>query len=249
MNILHKKHSKNYDLRPDNIKKPKYVIIHYTEMNFDDAVSRLCDPSAKVSAHYVIKKTGEIYQLVGDFYRAWHCGVSEWKGEKSINNNSIGIELDNLGNEEFSDELMNSLLELLKLLRNKYDIFPENIIGHSDIAPSRKIDPGIFFNWKILRKNGFGIRIFQKESRETTKMILSPTQLTNLQIKFKQIGYGISCTGELDKQTSDVIRAFQSHFNQTAIHNQGGHNFLKNLENIYEWDEQSDIILNNIAGL
>lgn len=247
MHIFHKKHSKNYDLRPSNIKNVNYIIIHYTEMHFDNAVSRLCDPNAKVSAHYIIKKTGEIYQLVGDFYRAWHCGQSQWKNESDINNSSIGIELDNLGNEEFTKEQINSLLDLLKLLQSKYNVLPKNILGHSDIAPSRKIDPGIFFDWQILRQHGFGIAFPRSDTKNLQKISLTKDKILDIQKKLKNIGYRISISGDLDKQTSDVIRAFQLHFNKVAIMEQGGYDFLTNPENIYEWYDQSDIILNNIV--
>lgn len=250
MRILHQKHSKNHDLRPtqDGHSIIKYLIIHYTEMNFDDALSKLCDSTANVSAHYIIKKSGQIYQLVGDFYRAWHCGLSCWKKDYAINDSSIGIELDNLGTEEFQLEQINSLLELLKLLQNKYNIARENILGHSDISPERKIDPGLYFDWNLLKRYGFGIP-FCQNNKLSNMLRLNAREISSIQTKLKNVGYNIGITGILDKQTSDVFRAFKLHFNKEAIFQIEEKQFLANLENIYQWDDQSDRILNMLNEL
>ncbi|PCJ25947.1 MAG: N-acetylmuramoyl-L-alanine amidase [Rickettsiales bacterium] len=144
----------SYSSRVNTIK---YVIIHFTEMEFDGALSRLTDPAAEVSAHYLIKEGGEVFQLVADENIAWHAGKSFWNGEESLNKTSIGIELDNLGNRAFDAEQIKACLELCGILQKKYDIPSFNFLGHSDIAPDRKIDPGIFFDWELFYKNGFGM--------------------------------------------------------------------------------------------
>lgn len=152
--------SPNYNVRAEG-KSINMVIIHYTDMiSAEAAFERLCDPESKVSAHYLIDKDGQIYQLVDDTHRAWHAGVSSWDGETDINSCSLGIELDNLGHthgpESFSNGQIQALLSLLAELVNRYKIPPQRILGHSDVAPGRKIDPGPLFPWDILAQHGFG---------------------------------------------------------------------------------------------
>lgn len=118
------------------------------------AIERLCDPEAEVSAHYVICKTGRITQLVPEGLRAWHAGAGEWQGLTDINSRSIGIELDNDGQGPFSEPLMQSLEALLGPMLRAWSIPPENVIGHSDLAPGRKFDPGPWFDWIRLEDQG-----------------------------------------------------------------------------------------------
>lgn len=133
----------------------RFVILHYTAMaTADDAIERLCDPRSEVSAHYVICKTGRITQLVGEGLRAWHAGAGEWQGLQDINSRSIGIELDNDGQGPFSEPLMHSLEALLVQVLAGWDIPPQNVIGHSDMAPGRKFDPGPYFDWGRLEAKG-----------------------------------------------------------------------------------------------
>jgi N-acetylmuramoyl-L-alanine amidase len=249
MQILHQIHSKNYDLRPKARNPIKYVIIHYTELNFDDSVNILCSQASKVSAHYLIRKDGAVFQLVGDFYRAWHAGKSKWKGQESLNNNSIGIEIENLGNEEFKDEQYKSLVELCKILKNKYNIDQNDFIGHSDIATNRKIDPGIFFNWKKLLKYNLGIS-FRNSDESYKKIDLKPKNIINLRLSLSKIGYDIDISDEnYTKDLSDTIRAFQLHFSPHSIEMQGGLGYLKNLDNNFNWDSLSQTALDNIQKL
>ncbi len=143
------------------------VVLHYTDMETAQAsLDILCDPKAEVSSHYLIDIDGTIYQLVLDEKRAWHAGVSHWKGRDNVNNFSIGIELQNPGYhsyfvkygcwDSYPLSLMESLVELLKSLTYKYPINPLDIVGHCDIAPDRKIDPGPHFDWQWLATRGFG---------------------------------------------------------------------------------------------
>ena len=153
--IIQKK-SPNFDKRPKGTKINS-IIIHYTGMKtFHEAYERLCDKNSKVSSHYLIGRDGRIINLVDEKYRAWHAGVSRWKGIDNLNNNSIGIELENPGHEfgyiSFSKKQMDALILLCKEIKKRYDIKAEWVLGHSDISPGRKLDPGEKFDWKTIRK-------------------------------------------------------------------------------------------------
>jgi len=210
MHIIANIISPNFDERPEGCK-PQFVILHYTEMLFDDAMDRLCDQNAKVSAHYLIKKTGEIYNLVPDQYRAWHAGKSYWKGLEKLNDHSIGIEMDNMGDEPFVKEQMDSCIALCHFLMKKHDISRENVIGHSDIAPDRKIDPGVFFDWQLLDRNGIGIPC-KHHSKNHSKHHISHMNMSAKQRYLQDMGYKIEVTNANDAQTQYVMRAFESHF-------------------------------------
>jgi N-acetylmuramoyl-L-alanine amidase len=130
------------------------VVLHYTEMECDAALERLCDPDAKVSAHYFISEEGEVVRLVDEDKRAWHAGASYWRGHKDVNSASIGIELDHpghgLGYREFADAQIEALVPLLHDIVRRHDIPRANVLGHSDVAPARKMDPGELFPWDRL---------------------------------------------------------------------------------------------------
>jgi len=130
------------------------AVIHYTEMECDAALARLCDPEAKVSAHYFISEAGEVVRLVDEDKRAWHAGASYWRGHKDVNSASVGIELDNpghaLGYRAFPEAQIEALIPLLHDIVRRHDIPRANVVGHSDVAPARKIDPGELFPWEWL---------------------------------------------------------------------------------------------------
>jgi len=157
MNIkIIQKKSPNFDKRPKGVKINS-IIIHYTGMKtFNQAYKRLCDKKSKVSSHYLIGRDGRIMNLVDEKNRAWHAGFSHWKGIDNLNDISIGIELENPGHEfgyiPFSKKQMESLIFLCKKINKKYQIHPEWVLGHSDIAPKRKKDPGEKFNWKEIKR-------------------------------------------------------------------------------------------------
>ena len=155
-----KRYSINFNLPERKKKQIKFIIIHYTGMKSETlAIKKLSDPKSKVSAHYFIKDNGKIINIVPDTYIAWHAGKSLWKNHKSLNKHSIGIEISNPGHnnnyKNFSFNQISSLSKLLKFLIKKYKIKKTNILGHSDIAPKRKKDPGEKFPWKTLFKKGF----------------------------------------------------------------------------------------------
>ena len=154
--------SPNFNLRPANAKI-RSVIIHYTGMETASAaLDRLCDPASQVSAHYTIDEDGTIYNHVDPVNRAWHAGVSAWKDLENFNDFSIGIELVNpgydFGYKEFPESKIESLVSLMKDLIDKFDIDPALVLGHSDIAPDRKQDPGHLFPWERLIKENLAIR-------------------------------------------------------------------------------------------
>ena len=139
-------------------RRPNYVILHQTTNNtVEKALGTLTDPQRNVSAHYLIGRDGAIFQLVDESARAWHAGESWWGGTTDLNSASIGIELDNTGEEEFAEPQIASLLSLLEELRARYRIPSANYLGHGDIAPARKVDPSYLFPWQRLARQGFGL--------------------------------------------------------------------------------------------
>ena len=148
--------SPNYGLRRDDTEID-FIILHYTAMGTENSLDRLCDPTHEVSCHYLIDQGGLCYQLVDDSKRAWHAGKAYWRGYRDLNSRSLGIELVNLGNEVYPEAQMKKLKSLLKHLIKSYEISPKNVLGHSDIAPSRKSDPGEYFDWKELSNSGLAL--------------------------------------------------------------------------------------------
>ena len=145
--------SPNFDDR-----RPNFVILHYTsEDDAEQTLGILTNPLRAVSAHYLIARDGTTYQLVDERDRAWHAGESRWGATTDLNSSSIGIELDNNGKEPFADAQVSALLRLLRDIVDRYRMPAANILGHSDVAPRRKIDPGPSFPWRTLAERGFGL--------------------------------------------------------------------------------------------
>lgn len=181
------------------MRKPNFVILHHTAQNScDQTLKTFTLPRTQVSAHYVICKDGTVYHMLNDYLRAWHAGNSRWGNMTDINSSSIGIEIDNNGFESFTDQQINSLLNLLNLLKNSHGIPSANFIGHADIAPTRKVDPNINFPWKSLADKGFGLWYGD------TSKITVPQNFNHLQA-LRIIGYDI-------RDTSAAIGAFKRHF-------------------------------------
>ncbi|MBC7743893.1 MAG: N-acetylmuramoyl-L-alanine amidase [Flavobacterium sp.] len=140
------------------LRKPNFVILHHTaQKSASQTLKTFVTPSTQVSAHYVIGKDGRIYQMLNDYFRAWHGGSSKWGNSTDINSSSIGIELDNDGFEAFADTQITSLIKVLTTIKSTHHIPTANFIGHSDIAPGRKVDPNSNFPWGKLAENGFGL--------------------------------------------------------------------------------------------
>ncbi len=140
-----------------NLRKPNYVIIHHTaQKSTQETLKTFTQAKTQVSAHYLIGADGTITQLLNDYLRAWHGGVAKWGSITDINSVAIGIELDNTGKSPFTEVQIDALLSLLQKLKTSYNIPRANFIGHSDIAPSRKVDPSMYFPWAKLAEKGFG---------------------------------------------------------------------------------------------
>jgi len=219
-------YSPNFNPKKRSIKQIRCIIFHYTGMKKEsEAISRLTNIQSEVSCHYLIKNNGEIISMVPESYIAWHAGKSSWGSYKSLNKNSIGIEITNPGHEfnyrKFSKDQISSLLRLSKFLIKKYDISLKNILGHSDVAPERKKDPGEKFPWKYLsqRKVGFWHTIKKQEllkNRKTkTTKIEKELFINNL---FK-IGYSKKFSKNMskDKHLNNITKAFQRRYRQDLI--------------------------------
>lgn len=136
----------------------RFLVLHYTAMaTAEDAIQRLCDPSTGVSAHYVVGEDGTVYRLVAEENRAWHAGISFWDGATDINSSSVGIEIANTGDAPYPEAQMKSVIALSKAIVNRHKIRSFNVVGHSDIAPDRKPDPGELFDWQWLAAAGLGV--------------------------------------------------------------------------------------------
>jgi len=187
------------------------------------AIKRLCDESKNVSAHYFIKKNGEIINLVPDLYIAWHAGKSKWLNYKSINKNSIGIEIQNPGHdnryENFTSKQLSSLKILLRTLIKKYKIDLKNILGHSDIAPERKKDPGEKFPWKNLANLKLAIWHSLKESslKKNRKKILNKDEEIIFIKNLNKIGYGVIKRLSFNSNKKFITKAFQRRFRQNLV--------------------------------
>ena len=145
-----------------NGKAVNYIILHYTDtQTTEQALGLLLDPAREVSAHYVVEENGKIIQMVADEHRAWHAGVSQWHGETDMNSVSLGIEIVNpghtYGHKPFPDAQIATVIELCRVKMAQFNITPENVLGHSDIAPGRKQDPGPLFPWEALAAQGVAL--------------------------------------------------------------------------------------------
>ena len=217
-------YSINFSLPKRDKKKIKFIIIHYTGMKKESsAIKRLCDEKSKVSSHYFIKNNGKILKLVPDLYVAWHAGVSCWKNNKSLNKNSIGIEINNPGHlhgyKNFSKKQVISLINLIRYLVKKYKIQKENILGHSDIAPSRKKDPGEKFPWKKLanKKLCYWHNLNEKKIYKYRKLKISNFEVNNFFKYLFKIGYRKVKKLNLKENKKYLLEAFQRRFRQGLI--------------------------------
>ena len=217
-------YSPNFDVKKRRVKEVKFIIFHYTGMKKENqAITRLTNSKSKVSSHYLIKNNGEILTLVPDLHVAWHAGISSWKNYKSINKYSIGIEISNPGHEysykKFSKEQVKSIIKLSTYLIKKYNIKPNFILGHSDIAPDRKKDPGEKFPWKYLSKNKIGHWHNLNEKKLFKKRNL--TEGKNEKIKFiknlYEIGYPKNILINKYKYSKLLTTAFQRRFRQELV--------------------------------
>ena len=217
-------YSPNFEIKRRKLKEIKFIIFHYTGMKKENnAINRLTSLKSKVSSHYLIKNNGEILNLVPDLYIAWHAGISCWKNYNSINRYSIGIEISNPGHnfkyKNFTQKQINSVIKLSKLLIKKYKINSRFILGHSDISPDRKKDPGEKFPWQYLskRKIAHWHTLNQKKLlKERNKIVTELDKNIFIQNLYK-IGYTKKLSKKRIKFSKILTRAFQRRFRQELI--------------------------------
>ena len=221
MEIFKQNYSINFDEFKRSQKGIVYVIFHYTGMVSEKkAFEKLANKSSKVSCHYFIKRDGTIINMVPDKFVAWHAGLSCWKSHKNLNTKSIGIEIQNSGHtnkyEKFSTKQIKSLLLLSKILKKKYNIKSKNFLGHSDIAPNRKKDPGEKFPWKYLAKYKIGIWYnLPKKYLKFKDIEVSKKNKRLFNLYLKKIGYCL--INKKAKYSKFVIKAFQRRFRSKII--------------------------------
>ena len=219
-----KNYSPNFDIKKRKKNKIKFIVFHYTGMKKEtDAIKKLTSQGTKVSSHYLIKKNGEILTLVPDLYISWHAGVSFWKNFKSLNRHSIGIEISNPGHEfkynKFTQKQINSILKLSKFLIKKYKIKSKCILGHSDISPDRKKDPGEKFPWYYLSKKKIGIwhSLNTRKLIKTRNQRISEIQKNHFIKNLYKLGYTKNLNKKNIKYSNVLTFAFQRRFRQELI--------------------------------
>ena len=217
-------YSPNFDQKKRKIKQIRFIIFHYTGMkNEEDAIKRLTDSKSKVSSHYFIKNNGSIITLVPELYVSWHAGISSWKNYKSINKYSIGIEISNPGHgnkyKKFSKKQIRSILKLSKFLIKKYKIKDKFILGHSDIAPFRKKDPGEKFPWRYLSKNKVGLwhGLNEKKLFKIREIKVDKNDENKFLKNLYKIGYFRLLPKDIHKNKKLLTKAFQRRFRQELI--------------------------------
>lgn len=215
--------SPNHDQRLGN-GRPDILLLHYTGMESTRAaLARLCDPQAEVSSHYLVFEDGTIWQLVPEARRARHAGVSSWEGTRDINSRSIGIEIGNPGHSygypEFLPRQIEAVVRLCRDIVKRHGIRRDRVLGHSDVAPSRKQDPGEKFPWRLLHENGVGLWVEpaplgDDDAHAGTR---SAAPVREVQQALARYGYGIDATGLYDGATTEVVTAFQRHFRPQRV--------------------------------
>ena len=212
--------SPNFDART---APPDMIVLHYTGMPTGDAaLAKMCDPAAKVAAHYMVEEDGRVFALVDEARRAWHAGVSFWQGHRDINAISVGVEIVNPGHEfgyrPFPDAQIDAVIDLVADIRTRWDIPDERILGHSDVAPSRKEDPGELFPWRRLAEAGHGI--WTEPAPAPGMALVSGDEgpgVFALQAGLTKLGYDCITSGTYDAATATIVTAFQRHWVQNRF--------------------------------
>lgn len=232
--------SPNYQPRRDG-REPDILLLHYTAMdNAEWAVDRLCDEETGVSCHYLIAENGRITQMVSEGKRAWHAGHSFWAGETDINSSSIGIEIANKGHDmgypDFPDVQMKAVIDLCKDILSRHDIAPRNVLGHSDVAPRRKKDPGEKFDWEQLHKAGIGLWVPPEPIGDDKPLSQGDKgdEVMRLQQMLADYGYLSGINGRYSKETVQVVTAFQRHFRPERVDGQADRSTIATLERLLE---------------
>jgi N-acetylmuramoyl-L-alanine amidase len=216
--------SPNHSERKNGMS-PDMILLHYTGMRDNEAAIRLlCTPQAEVSAHYVVLPDGYIVQLVAEARRAWHAGVSTWASETDVNSCSIGIEIANPGHDhgypDFPKRQIAAVTALCRSIMTRHQVPADRVLAHSDVAPTRKQDPGEKFPWKVLAGSGIGLWVKPEPlSAAGPIFVLGETHPTieEMQRLLAKYGYGVGANGYLDGTTRDAVAAFQRHFRPARI--------------------------------
>jgi N-acetylmuramoyl-L-alanine amidase len=206
-------------------RAPDMILLHYTGMkDADSALDRLCARESEVSTHYFVFEDGRIVQCVPEAQRAWHAGVSAWAGEDDINSCSIGIEIANPGHDfgypDFPKRQIAAVITLCRTIISRRGISADRVLAHSDVAPSRKQDPGEKFPWQRLHESGIGHWVRPAPITQSELHLALGDQneaVTEVQTGLAKYGYGLALTGCFDKQMHDVVVAFQRHFRQERV--------------------------------
>src|ERR1700748_2122806 len=230
--------SHNYGER-NNDREPDMIVLHYTGMpDVEAAIARLCSAGTDVSAHYIVLEDGRIVQSVPEAKRAWHAGVSSWAGEADINSCSIGIEIVNPGHDwgypDFPLRQIAAVIALCRGIMLRRVVPSHRVLAHSDVAPSRKKDPGEKFPWHSLANSGVGhwVQPAPIVSGEGIKLGTINDSVRNLQQALARYGYGISASGKYDTTTMEVVTAFQRHFRPQRVDGVADHSTLVTLQTL-----------------
>ncbi len=222
------------------------LLLHYTAMvTAEAAVAWLCDPRSRVSCHYLVDEGGRIFQMVREEHRAWHAGKAAWQGERDVNSLSIGIEIANLGHEggcpPYPEAQIAAVIALARDIIARHAIPPWRVLGHSDVAPQRKRDPGEHFPWERLFSEGIGLWVPRPPQAEGEILRLGDegSLVSRLQAELARFGYDIEISGFFDDQTEAVVCAFQRHFRPETVNGRADaamHQTLKALLQIRNTD-------------
>lgn len=230
--------SPNHGERKDG-RRPEMLILHYTGMPSEtEALQWLCNPVSQVSAHYFVFEDGRVLQLVPEARRAWHAGVSHWDGESDINSASIGIEIANQGHPAglppFGDAQIESVIALCRDIVGRWRIRPDRVLGHSDVAPGRKIDPGENFPWRRLHEGGVGHWVSPEPIRDGRFFSRGDRgmPIEALQAMLALYGYPMRISGVFDEETETVVAAFQRHFRPERIDGVADASTITTLRNV-----------------
>ena len=221
---IHELPSPNQDARPDGMSIDM-IVLHYTGMqSARAALDRLRDPAARVSSHYVVDEDGTAFRLVPEAQRAFHAGISTWRGMTALNDRSIGIEIVNPGHEwgyrDFPVLQLASVCDLCLEILSRHAVPARNIVAHSDIAPDRKEDPGERFDWEGLARNGVGLWPDGVPDLGTAEALRDAAGLRAVRAALAVIGYRVAPEGALDPALATVLRAFQRHWRPETVNGQ-----------------------------
>ncbi|MET0597611.1 MAG: N-acetylmuramoyl-L-alanine amidase [Mesorhizobium sp.] len=232
--------SPNFGMRREAVR-PELIVLHYTGMETGEAAEAwLCDPISEVSSHYLVHEDGRITQMVREADRAWHAGRSSWRGERDVNSLSIGIEVVNPGHafgyRDFTRAQVATVIALCRGIAERHGVRPEGVLAHSDVAPGRKVDPGERFPWSELAAAGVGH--FVPPAPPQGGAFLAEGDrgeaVESLQSMLAVYGYGVEINGNFDRQTTQVVEAFQRHFRQSSVDGIADGSTVLTLRNLLE---------------